>query len=155
MGSGVAPALWPPETLNTGFRCQVPVVWADLHVRPRRAGTPALPVNWKRKALSVSEGKGNMVKPHGRLVPVGSTHYCASTSGLSTWWSTRGLEGSCDPGELFLRSASRLDAFSGYPVRTWLPGAAPGGTTGTLAVRPSRSSRTRDSSSQLSYAHHR
>jgi len=32
-----------------------------------------------------------MVKPHGRLVPVGFTHCCASTSGLSTWWSTRGL----------------------------------------------------------------
>ena len=26
-----------------------------------------------------------MVKPHGRLVPVSSTPYSASTSGLSTW----------------------------------------------------------------------
>ena len=25
------------------------------------------------------------------LVPVGYVHYCASTAGLSTWWSTRGL----------------------------------------------------------------
>jgi len=26
-----------------------------------------------------------MVKPNGLLVPVSSTHYCAYTSGLSTW----------------------------------------------------------------------
>ena len=34
-------------------------------------------------------------------------------------------------GDLFLGWASRLDAFSGYPIRTWLPGAAVGTTTGT------------------------
>ena len=55
-------------------------------------------------------------------------------------------------GYLILRGASRLDAFSVYPVQTWLPGGAPGGTTGTPEVRPSRSSRTKDSSSQISYA---
>jgi hypothetical protein len=58
-------------------------------------------------------------------------------------------------GNLILRGASRLDAFSAYPVRTWLPSGAPGGTTGTPAVRPSRSSRTKDSSSQISYARDR
>jgi len=26
-----------------------------------------------------------VVKPHGRLVPLGWTHYCAYTCGLSTW----------------------------------------------------------------------
>ncbi len=58
-------------------------------------------------------------------------------------------------GDLILRSVSRLDAFSAYPVRTWLSSHAPGGTTGKPAVRPSRSSRTRDRSSQISYAHDR
>ena len=58
-------------------------------------------------------------------------------------------------GELILRGASHLDAFSGYPVRTWLPGSAAGATTGTPEVRPPRSSRTRGSSSQLSNAHGR
>ena len=53
---------------------------------------------------------------------------------------------------LILRGASRLDAFSVYPFRTWLPCRAFGNTTGTPAVRPSRSSRTKDSSSQISYA---
>ena len=56
-------------------------------------------------------------------------------------------------GDLILRGASRLDAFSVYPGPTWLPGHAPGGATGPPAVSPSRSSRTKDSSSQISYAH--
>ena len=55
-------------------------------------------------------------------------------------------------GYLILRGASRLDAFSVYPFPTWLPGHAPGGTTDTPEVSPSRSSRTKDSSSQISYA---
>ena len=58
-----------------------------------------------------------------------------------------------DPvGELILGSASRLDAFSGYPVRTWLTSSAPGGTTGTPEVRSPRSSRTRGNSPQFSCA---
>jgi len=56
-------------------------------------------------------------------------------------------------GYLILRGASRLDAFSVYPFQTWLPGRRLGSLTGTPAVRPSRSSRTKDSSSQISYAH--
>jgi len=39
--------------------------------------------------------------------------YRTSTSGLSTWWSSTALER-----DLVLRGASRLDAFSGYLVRT-------------------------------------
>ena len=56
-------------------------------------------------------------------------------------------------GYLILRGASRLDAFSVYPFQTWLLCYALGSTTDTPAVRPSRSSRTKDSSSQISYAH--
>ena len=56
-------------------------------------------------------------------------------------------------GYLISGGASRLDAFSVYPFRTWLPGHEPGCSTGTPAVRPSRSSRTKDSSLQISYAH--
>ena len=59
----------------------------------------------------------------------------------------------CRMGYLILRGASRLDAFSVYPFRTWLPGHGFGKPTGPPAVRPSRSSRTKDSSSQISYAH--
>ena len=56
-------------------------------------------------------------------------------------------------GYLILRGASRLDAFSVYPFRAWLPGRRLGSLTDAPAARPSRSSRTKDSSSQISYAH--
>src|SRR4029077_14429234 len=56
-------------------------------------------------------------------------------------------------GDLILEWASHLDAFSAYPIRTWLPSDALGRTTGALAVRPTRSSRTKVSSPQISCAH--
>ena len=55
-------------------------------------------------------------------------------------------------GDLILRQASRLDAFSAYPFRRSPTSRALGRTTGTRELRPSRSSRTRDSSPQISYA---
>src|SRR3970282_2788315 len=55
-------------------------------------------------------------------------------------------------GNLFLRWVSRLDAFSVYPFQTWLPSCANGFATGTPSVCPPRSSRTKGSSSQISYA---
>ena len=51
--------------------------------------------------------------------------------------------------------ASRLDAFSAYPYRTWLPGNAPSGTTRTPEVRPSQSSRTKERLLQGSCTHRR
>ena len=56
-------------------------------------------------------------------------------------------------GNLISRWASRLDAFSGYPIQTWLISSALGRTTDTPEVRSSRSSRTRDDSSQVPSAH--
>ncbi len=53
-------------------------------------------------------------------------------------------------GWAILRTASRLDAFSASPVRTWLPGYAPGGTAHAPAVRPPRSSRTKGGASHPS-----
>ena len=55
-------------------------------------------------------------------------------------------------GNLILRGASCLDAFSTYPVQTWLLSCATGVTTDAPEVCPSRSSRTKDSSSQISCA---
>ena len=61
-----------------------------------------------------------------------------------------------DPhGDLILWLASRLDAFSAYPYPTRLPGSAPGGTTGTPEVGPTRSSRTSVRATQISRAHNR
>ena len=87
-----------------------------------------------------------------RLVTVSSMHCCTSTPALSTSSSSRGLT-SLRMGYLILRGASRLDAFSVYPFQAWLPCHGFGKPTGTPAARPSRSSRTKDSSSQISYAH--
>ena len=58
-------------------------------------------------------------------------------------------------GALISRLASHLDAFSAYPAQTRIPGDAPGGTTGTPEVCPSRSSRTSDGTAQNSRAHDR
>jgi len=57
-------------------------------------------------------------KPLGLLVPVSSTRCRASTSGLSTQSSSWGPYRVNPEGDLILRRASRLDAFSGYPFRT-------------------------------------
>src|SRR5947209_1085453 len=97
-----------------------------------------------------------MVKPNGLLVTVSSTHYCAYTSVLSTWWSSTALLRSFTSlGDLILGEVSRLYAFSAYPDRTSLPSYAAGATTGSQEVRPSRSSRTKDRTPQISSAHRR
>ena len=96
-----------------------------------------------------------MVKPNGRLVLVSYTRHRACTSSLSNRWSSCALLDPFGLGDLILRSASRLYAFSGYHNRTSLPSHAVGTTTGTQEVRPSRSSRTKDRPSQISYAHTR
>ena len=69
------------------------------------------------------EGKGGLgisvgawvhnygVKPHGLLVPVSSTHYCASTPGLSTWWSATVLQGDQVPGRSHLQARFPLRCF--------------------------------------------
>ena len=56
-------------------------------------------------------------------------------------------------GNLVLRKASHLDAFSGYPLRRSLLSYATGVTTDTRALRPSRSSRTRNRPPQIPNAH--
>src|SRR6185503_1689712 len=54
---------------------------------------------------------GYGVKPHGPLVPVSSTHYCASTPGLSTWWSATTLLGDQVPGNPHLQARFPLRCF--------------------------------------------
>ena len=115
--------------------------------------SPGLPKFYKfiidRKSEEVFKNKS-----HGVLVLVSFTPHGASTSNLSTGWSSPPLQ-DLRRGELILRLASRLDAFSGYPFRAWLPCYATGVTTGSLGARSSRSSRTRDKPSQFSCAHRR
>jgi hypothetical protein len=62
--------------------------------------------------------QGYRIKPHGQLVSVSLTHYCASTPDLSTRWSAATLQLAYTRGRLILRQVSRLDAFSAYLSRT-------------------------------------
>ena len=52
-----------------------------------------------------------MVKPHGQLVQVSCTHYCASTSCLSTSWSTTDLQESQGLGKSHLGVGFPLRCF--------------------------------------------
>ena len=51
------------------------------------------------------------VKPHGQLVLVSLTHYCASTPNLSTSWSTTTLQGAQGPGKTHLETSFPLRCF--------------------------------------------
>ena len=86
----------------------------------------------------------------GRLSPLPGLHLRPIDPVVHWGPSTTPLGGLC--GDLVLEVVSRLDAFSGYPSRTWPTSGAPGGTTGAPEVRPSRSSRTGDGSPQVSCA---
>src|SRR5271165_3814184 len=76
-------------------------------IRPLSSVVRLLSALGARRALAT-----RAIKSNERLVPVSFTRCRASTSGLSTWWSSTALQG-----ELVLRLVSRLDAFSGYPFR--------------------------------------
>ena len=113
--------------------------------RPDRPGFESL---LSLPLLSVRTFRSSLFgQVYDRLVTVSSVHCCTSTSALSTLSSSRGLKR-----YLILRGASRLDAFSVYPFPTWLLCYALGSTTDAPEVSPSRSSRTKDSSPQISNA---
>src|SRR4051795_2168589 len=98
--------------------------------------------------VHAAAGRGGQVA---RLLgPVGCDPRGPCTPGLSTWSSSRSLRGPAASGSLVSERASRLDAFSAYPVPTWLPGGAPSGTAGTPEGGPPQSSRTRGGPSQVS-----
>ena len=91
MGTGVSPPLSPPETGSS--------IWT---------GVPSV---GREQASGSSPRQEIMVKPHGHLVPVSSTPYGASTPGLSTSSSTRGLQGPCGPGMPHLGAGFPLICF--------------------------------------------
>ena len=79
-----------------------------------------VPVEFAKRPIATRIGSYDLFHTHGgskfksieQLVLVSYTYYYASTPSLSTWWSSTALKG-----DLVSRGASRLDAFSGYPVR--------------------------------------
>ncbi len=99
MGSGLDAPLKPPDQRTASFGKQ------DVAAAAAASGLSL--VRQQRTWIT------RAIKPIERLVPVSSTRRRAYTSGLSTWSSSTALKG-----DLVSRGVSRLDAFSGYPVRT-------------------------------------
>ena len=164
MGTGVTPPVWSPEKRPAGGQA-----------RPGRSS-----IRWSvthdmwQSSRSIHTRSG----PYADHCPIAVLRLCgaASRSGWSSCSAVRTGRLRRSPavharpidlvvfqepsqpnaaGNLISEGASRLDAFSAYPVPTWLPGDAPSGTAGTPEVGPPQSSRTRGDSPQVSYAHGR
>src|ERR1019366_4611577 len=108
MGPGVSPSPWPPKLYGDVRSPPAP----DTRPAPTRPTAPREPHSGRTHNLRVE------AKPLGLLVPVSYTRHRASTSGLSTQSSSWGPYRVNPEGDLILRRASRLDAFSGYPFQT-------------------------------------
>jgi hypothetical protein len=109
MGRGGTRVLWSSENL-LGL-----AVWVDTLASWPHAGRSD---GLHDCIASWNNSQSYRIKPHGQLVRLSLTHYCASTWRLSTLWSSTNLQGTYVPGSLILRQVSRLDAFSGYLFRT-------------------------------------
>jgi hypothetical protein len=88
MGSGGSRSLWPPG--KTGVKSLLVLSCALQLCGKRTRRVQCLPTPFGCY----------MVKPHGPLVSVSCIHYWTSTSDLSTWWSSRALQGTRSPGEI-------------------------------------------------------
>ena len=66
---------------------------------------------WHNSLCYLLGSQSYRVKPHGQLVLVSLTHYCASTPSLSTSWSTTTLQGAQGPGRSHLETSFPLRCF--------------------------------------------
>ena len=151
MGTGVSSRVSSPER-------RLAPEGAGMSIRRR----------WELR-LSVSPGSGRSWRVHPPLALAERGISAAKRSAVSTGQLSALLRVHARPidpvisrepaprraGGLISRRASRLDAFSVYPGRTWLPSGAASATTGTPEVRPSQSSRTRERPAQASCARDR
>ena len=146
MGTGMAPPPWPPAHYA-----------ASSSARPQPHGRTRAARYSHGSNRSIDSGKGPR---HGQASrPISSARLCASPRlhlrPIDPVFSRGPSGGTCPRGLLISGRASRLDAFSGYPSRTWPPGRAAGATTGMPEVRPPRSSRTKGRPPQESCARNR
>jgi hypothetical protein len=181
MGTGVAPPVWSPERRPAG-RQTTPVpngAGSATHESSCSAHLGARDTPPNPASLSASERSFGSARLWLARPPLGSPAPGSgeSPSGWSSYLAVRTGRLKRSPavharpidlvvfqepssraigtGNLISEGASRLDAFSAYPLPTWLPGDAPSGTAGTPEVGPPQSSRTRGDSPQVSYAHGR
>lgn len=74
------------------------IIWGVIHI-----GTTPMLHNLVTLAAvlhAVLKRTGYRIKPHGQLVLVSLTHYCASTPSLSTSWSRTTLQGNQVPRDI-------------------------------------------------------
>ena len=129
MGTGVTPPPWPPKP------CQEAAPrWQPSPLENSIASTNVFVDPSPRP---ISTGQLNAL-PHVHFRPIDVVVYHGPYQIDSV-------------GDLILERVSHLDAFSGYPFRRSPTSRALGRTTGTRELRPSRSSRTRDSLPQISF----
>ena len=141
MGPGVSPGPWPPQNsviLRSGGGFGNRIVDAGVEGCWCSCGTAVMMPPGSFRLVSWWCWLSSTVSA-GRLHPSRGFHVRSINHMFSMGSHTppRGVSGI-----LILERASRLDAFSGYPSRTWPTSRAPGGTTGIPEVRPPRSSRT-------------
>ena len=102
------------ETLWRYIGGPTPVARGGASIPDRISGT----AQWTRVFIRFPEEVAVCGQALGLLVQVSCMGYPTSTSCLSTRWSRRGPYPVNPVGNLILKRASRLDAFSGYPCRT-------------------------------------
>ena len=102
------PSSFPPGLRSPGLPGEARKAdWPSAPIRRpvrRIAAKPRSSVRTNQPSLSRWAQVMRMIKPIELLVPVSFTHCCASTPGLSTWWSSTALIGN-----------TRFEA--GFPLR--------------------------------------
>ncbi len=172
MGTGGTPPVWSPERRPAGGQAAPGafhggmVTHGPMGMRRGRGLRPRVRTLRSRGGIVPDFGRGRPIpRPPGGGERIGVVKHSAVRTGrlrrlpavharpidLVVFQEPSHLRA----GNLVLEGASRLDAFSAYPVPTWLPGDAPSGTAGTPAVGPPQSSRTRGDAPQVSSAHGR
>ena len=104
MGPGISLTLWPPKLYGVIYTVDTKHA-VIVCVPVRNSGT----TQWTR---NIFEGQAL-----GLLVPVGYVHYCLLPPAYQPSSLLGALPG-YPVGNLILKRASRLDAFSGYHFRT-------------------------------------
>src|SRR5687767_4285361 len=130
---------WDPSAMATETCCQ--------GARPAPGGPPSARSSLQNSIASTN----NFVDPSPRPISTGrlNTLLCVHLRPINVMVCHGPYL--VDPvGNLILERASYLDAFSTYTFRRSLTSSALGRTTGARELRPSRSSRTRDSLPQVS-----
>ena len=112
MGRGGTEVLWSSDVTcylpnGAGKPKEEEVLGCDVS----RVVVLLLPLQTTDNCHLATVEQGYRIKPHGQLVLVSLTHYCASTPSLSTSWSWTTLQGAQGPGRSNLETSFPLRCF--------------------------------------------